>query len=427
MSENLFAYTATDSGYSEGTAGAIYGERGATTSGAFTAVKNKIGDTIATKLNGDPAFFNFFEGDNSRLVLRQYNYSTSNLISNRIIAPQGNWKSPLASQTWTAVANLHGVANYGSSWLFATGYDLSKIAVINMENSYSQVEEYTFPSSFSNFNNPYSDGVYHGEALVVIGDYLYALFYVNQGGGYSTYYDSIVAKFSIDTDFGTITFVSYVTAGKNSFTLDLYDNKLYVCSLGGMQNAGAGNADTKLSIIDLNNFTQAGVTNVTISNPTTNGDFRDISIVDSNHVYLFLGHYDSNYANLVGGIYFTTMNNLTTPANWTKIIDVNSCGYLWGIHADDYRLWFVKGTPINIYDGLPTTAVTTPSKAFSITDMSDYSNGNLNSACFISSDVVSGAGLRKAVSKVSPVSSKSLAAHIRLAREACELAEKINK
>jgi|GEM_PF-6182512 hypothetical protein len=53
MSENLFAYTATNSGYSQGTAGAINGERAAAAT-ALSAVKNKI-----ENLNGDPAFFNF--------------------------------------------------------------------------------------------------------------------------------------------------------------------------------------------------------------------------------------------------------------------------------------------------------------------------------------------------------------------------------
>ena len=72
MSENLFAYTATNSGYSEGTAGAINGDRAATAT-ALSAVKNKM-----TGLNGDPAFFNFFDRNSSRLVLRQYNYT--NLI-----------------------------------------------------------------------------------------------------------------------------------------------------------------------------------------------------------------------------------------------------------------------------------------------------------------------------------------------------------
>lgn len=49
----------------------------------------------------------------------------------------------------------------------------------------------------------------------------------------------------------------------------------------GMQNAGSGNADTNLCIVDLANFTQTGVTTVNITNPTQKGDFRDISILDA--------------------------------------------------------------------------------------------------------------------------------------------------
>lgn len=73
MSENLFAYTATNSGYSKGTAGAINGERAAAAT-ALSAVKNKI-----ENLNGDPAFFNFFDRNSSRLVLRQF-WCCANII-----------------------------------------------------------------------------------------------------------------------------------------------------------------------------------------------------------------------------------------------------------------------------------------------------------------------------------------------------------
>lgn len=41
MSENLFAYTATNSGYSEGTAGAINGERAGVAT-ALSAVKIRL-------------------------------------------------------------------------------------------------------------------------------------------------------------------------------------------------------------------------------------------------------------------------------------------------------------------------------------------------------------------------------------------------
>lgn len=414
--ENLFAFTAVDANYSEGTAGAIYGER-AGTAATLTAVKNKIANP---KLNGDPAFFNFFDRFNSRLVLRQYTYSTTNLLPNRIIDPQGNWAAPLYNETWTGIANLHGVASKGR-WLFGTGYDLSKICVIDMDNGYTQEHEYDFPDDFSRIQGLHYDGTYHGEALTVGTDgRLYALFYINKGSGYTEYYESVVVQFEINGASGELDLKNYVTVGKNSFTLDLYDNKLYVCSLGGMQNQGTGNAETNLCIVDLGTFSQAGVTEITITNPTQNGDIRDISIIDPDHVYIFAGHYDANYVNMIGAVYHTTLANITSFANWTKIIPVNSKGYLWGIHADGSKLWFVKGTPIEVYNGSPSSTVS-PDKTFDILQMSDFDKGNLNSACFIAPSLprMFGVGLS--------VSSKSLASQIRLAKEARELAEKLKE
>lgn len=414
--ENLFAFIAVDTNYSEGTAGAIYGER-AGTAATLTAVKNKIANP---KLNGDPAFFNFFDRFNSRLVLRQYTYSTTNLLPNRIIDPQGNWAAPLYSETWTGIANLHGVASKGR-WLFGTGYDLSKICVIDMDNGYTQEHEYDFPDDFSRIQGLHYDGTYHGEALTVGTDgRLYALFYINKGSGYTEYYESVVVQFEINGASGELDLKNYVTVGKNSFTLDLYDNKLYVCSLGGMQNQGTGNAETNLCIVDTNDFKQESVVTIKITNPTQNGDIRDISIIDPDHVYIFAGHYDANYVNMIGAVYHTTLANITSFANWTKIIPVNSKGYLWGIHADGSKLWFVKGTPIEVYNGSPTTTVS-PDKTFGILEMSDFDKGNLNSACFIAPSLprMFGVGLS--------VSSKSLASQIRLAKEARELAEKLKE
>ena len=414
--ENLFAFTAVDANYSEGTAGAIYGER-AGTAATLTAVKNKIANP---KLNGDPAFFNFFDRFNSRLVLRQYTYSTTNLLPNRIIDPQGNWAAPLYNETWTGIANLHGVASKGR-WLFGTGYDLSKICVIDMDNGYTQEHEYDFPDDFSRIQGLHYDGTYHGEALTVGTDgRLYALFYINKGSGYTEYYESVVVKFEIDGASGELDLKNYVTVGKNSFTLDLYDNKLYVCSLGGMQNQGTGNAETNLCIVDTNDFKQESVVTIKITNPTQNGDIRDISIIDPDHVYIFAGHYDANYVNMIGAVYHTTLANITSFANWTKIIPVNSKGYLWGIHADGSKLWFVKGTPIEVYNGSPSSTVS-PDKTFDILQMSDFDKGNLNSACFIAPSLprMFGVGLS--------VSSKSLASQIRLAKEARELAEKLKE
>lgn len=405
--ENLFGYTVVDAGYSQGLAGAINGDRTAAPT-TFTS------STKVAGLNSDAALFNFFQGTESRLVLRQYTYSTTSLLPNKILDPvAATWTPSLTEKTWSAVANLHAVATKGN-FLYATGYDLAKIAVVNMSTGYTQTTSYQFPTAWTSI--PSSDvpagASVHGEGLTVVGDYLYALFTVNPSGGYSVYSDSIVVKLYIDSSNGDLYYVNHLKVGKNAFTLDHYDNKLYVCSLGGMQNAGSANADTRMDIIDLATFTKTPVTKAA----SMTGDFRDITIVDANTAYVFLGNYDASFANMVGGVYRTTVANLASPSAWTKVSDVNSAGYLWGIYADSNRFWFVKGNQIDIYPGLLASTSDAAAKTFTPTQLG-YSGGNLNSAIILAPDQTS------AFAKSSSGVAKSFAAHTILAQQARKAAE----
>lgn len=406
--ENLFGYTVVDAGYSQGLAGAISGDRTAAPT-TFTS------STKVTGLNSDPALFNFFQGTESRLVLRQYNVANpATLIANKILDPVASSWTSLATPTWDAVHNLHAVATKGN-YLYATGYDLAKIAVVNMSSSYTQTTSYQFPTAWTSIPTsvvPAGASV-HGEGLTVVGNNLYALFTVNPGGSYSVYSDSVVVKFSINSITGALNYVNYITVGKNAFTLDHYNNKLYVCSLGGTQNAGSANADTRMDVIDLATFTKTPVTKTA----AMTGDFRDITIVDANTAYVFLGNYDASFANMVGGVYRTTVANLTSPSAWTKVSNVNSAGYLWGIYADSNRFWFVKGNQIDIYPNLPASTSDTAIKTFTPTQLG-YSGGNLNSAIILAPDQTSTFAARS----TSGVA-KSFAAHTVLAQQARKAAE----
>ncbi|WP_312200735.1 hypothetical protein [Anaerospora hongkongensis] len=406
--ENLFGYTVVDAGYSQGLAGAISGER----TGVPTTFTSS---TKVTGLNSDPALFNFFQGAESRLVLRQYTYSTTSLLPNKILDPvAAAWTPSITEKTWSNVANLHAVATKGK-WLYATGYDLAKIAVVNMDSSYTQAPyNYQFPTTWSipTSDVPTGSSV-HGEGLTVVDNNLYALFTVNPNGGYSVYSDSIVVKFDINVSTGALSYVGHLKVGKNAFTLDHYNNKLYVCGLGGMQNAGSANADTRLDIIDLTSFTKTTVTKTS----SMTGDFRDITIVDANNAYVFLGNYDASFGNMVGGVYRTTVANLASPSAWTKVSDVNSAGYLWGIYADSNRFWFVKGNQIDIYSGLLASTSDTAAKTFTPTQLG-YSGGNLNSAIILAPDQTSTFAARS----TSGVA-KSFAAHTILAQQARKAAE----
>jgi hypothetical protein len=409
LPETLFAYTITDAGYTKGTAGAIKGERIALSPAAFTADINKIGS-----LNGDPAFFNFFQGNESRLVLRQYTYSTTNLKANKIIDPfASSWTPSLAEQTWSNVANLHAVATKGQ-WLYATGYDLARIAVVNMNNGYTETNSYQFPTAWPGISLP-AGAVCHGEGLTVVGNYLYALFTVNPNGGYEVYSNSIVVKFAINSSTGALTYINKLEVGKNAFTLDHFNNKLYVCAVGGMQNAGSANADTRLDVIDLANFTKTSVA----TTAAMGGDFRDITIVDANNAYIFVGRYDASFANMVGGVYHTSVANINSPATWTKVSAVNAPGYLWGIYADTNRLWFVKGDQIDIFGSLPTTSNATVNKTFNATQLGQP-GGHLNSATIVTPDQTTarGAQLQAGVAK-------SFTSHSVLAQQARKAAEEL--
>lgn len=407
--ETLFAYTMVNSNYTVGAAGAIKGDRNATSPAAFTAHPN-----IIIGLNGAPAVFNFFDSaGQSRLVLHQYTYSTDpqSLVPNQIIDPFAPaWAPVVAQQTWNDVANLHAAATKGR-WLYVAGYDLARIAVVDMNSSYKPTISYQFPTAWPSISVP-AGAECHCEGLVVVGNYLYALFTINPEGGYQVYADSIVVKLRINIFCGSLTYVSHLTVGKNAFTLEHYDNKLYVCALGGIQNAGSANADTRLDIIDLVTFTSTSVS----PSASISGDFRDITIYDADNAYIFVGYYDEYFANMIGGVYHTSLANITSPETWTKVIAVNSPGYLWGIYAENNRLWFVKGTPVDIYAPLPSGSAT-PAKSFSAAEMGD-STGNLNSATIVAPNPAKTRAVNFRASAV-----KSFASHAVLAQQARQAAK----
>lgn len=409
---NLFAYTISN--YSNSEAGAITGARGTTTVDA-TASKNKMGIID----NGDVACFNFFDNNSaSKLVFRQYTYSTTDLKANKIIAPQGAWTSPVASQVWTAVANMHAVASYGN-YLYATGYDLAQIAVVKMTDSYQQqIPIVTFPTALAQTGH-----VYHGEGLAVLGDYLYVLFSDNIGTGYATYDNGYVVQYEISGATLKYNADSYVRVGKNGFTLELYDRKMYVCALGGMQNAGSTNADTCISIVTVDDDDQMSVASAVLPTGVT-GDFRDITIADDGNAYIFSGYYSSDYSSFIGHIYGTTITNLNaaTPSAWTTLKTISDAGYFWYIYTEgtSSRFWFVKGNVIEVY---PASSTLTTPQSFDSTALASNTNyTNINAACFIAADATTTRG----AAGVSH-STKSCVGQARLAREAHELAEKCKK
>ena len=419
MSENLFAYIITN--YSDSRAGAITGTR-STNTVDNSATKDKLSIS-----NGDAACFNFLDNSNtSKLVFRKYNYNSS-LLPNDIVTAQGAWSSPTASQIWDGIKNLHAVATKGN-YLYGTCYDNAKIAVINMTGStpYEQVTDYSFPSTLAQRGH-----VYHGEGLAIDGNYLYVLFSDNIGTGYSaTHDDGYVLQYKINTSTGLLTYQNkYVRVGKNPFTLELNNHKLYVCCLGGMQQAGSTNSASCISIVTVSS-TSMTVQNAAIPSSVTK-DFRDISITGS-YAYIFTGYFNTTYSAFNGYIYRTTVSNLaaSSPSAWTLLKSVSTSGYFWGIHAEGYqnkRFWFIKGNVIEVYGTANGSTLGTPSKQFNAAALTNSGYTDINAACFIvansSKNEMDGKEDEELERGESSVGKTCFGA-ARLAREARELAER---
>lgn len=140
-----------------------------------------------------------------------------------------------------------------------------------------------------------------------------------------------------------------------------------------MQKGGSANAETCLDIVDLATFTKTTVSKAS----GMSGDIRSITIADEDHAYIFMGNYDTYFNNMLGSMYHTDIANITVPASWTRGMDVNNSGYLWGVYNDSNHLWFVKGRSIEIFAALPVSTASSV-KSFSLADLG-LASGNINS------------------------------------------------
>ena len=410
---NILAYVMTN--YSASAANAITGSHVNNNIDPKTT-PNPASTPKRTGLTGDTMVYNFFNGNASKLLFWQYNAVSLQWAATNIIDPQqANWASPSTNPAkWVPVENLHGLAT-NATHLFAADWDQNSLATVSLSN-YAVVRSTPFPTA--NIQTEFeitvpSDARMPGEAAVVRGNFLYVLYsYLHAPippdppTTPMDYDDGFVVQYTIGAD-SVLTYKDAVRVGRNSITMELYGSTLYVCNIGGQQQAGKGNMLTRMNIININSSNiMSCVTAVRVPSlsGTDDGDFRDITIANGYNAYILTGHYDGSFSNFIGSIYHSEVADLCDPTEWTEIITINAPGFFWGIHAEDVptgtqvdtpgRLWFIKGNAIDAYQSLPTVATPTVNVAFSTTDLAVGTAGftNLNSACIIAPDHT---GIRK--------------------------------
>lgn len=373
------------SNYSSSIMGTITGSR-------VTTTVDGTAKTVREKLNGDPGVFNINVNGQSKVFMRQYNYSTSedSLIPNEILDSDGDFNTPTASGKLTKTANPHGVATW-KNYVYSVGYDLGNIAIGKIDGAL--LTEITTDTNVHKLlkdikaTNDASIGDYttnaaaHGEGAAVRGNDLYVIASVNKNGGYSDYDDGYLMHYTIKSD-GTLDYKDYTRIGKNTdeSRVNMYNDHIFVSAIGGMQNYGAGNAETSITAATLTNGAVSKEKTKRITVPTsvkaTGQDFRDLKILPNGTAYVMTYNLGS-----AGGIdttiYQTTVSNLyaTNPKDWTVVHSGTYDGWFGKLNAEMYthRLWVEAGQNLLVYtDGDTSPKYSWAAKDFGKSNMSQY-------------------------------------------------------
>lgn len=314
-------------------------------------------------VNGDAKVHSFFDSSNNlRVVVDQYEFASLSSPGLRVYNPTTTaWTPVTNSRNWAGIENLYGVVKQGS-YLYAIDYDSANVVKIDIA-TYTVVSGGTY--TFSSGGAPtYED---HGVALAAVDGYVYALFITSDSSA-SNYQNSTLVKLDVS---GTAPIaVSTVAVGRNAQTLEYYDGKFYIACIGGMQHDGAANINigqSRLDVVTISTMTRA--TPFTTNGTTIPGDFRDIVLSASGDAYILTGYYDNGFTTFDGVLHYTTAASINsgTPSLGTAVdtITASSDGYFWALLYEDVSggtdyFWFVKGSPINIYQPAPTSSPATP-------------------------------------------------------------------
>lgn len=408
--ETKVAYSIIDAGYTQSAIGDIVD------TGSGTTVQKTRVSTTDLDNNTDPTVYWFTNGGNPRVLVARYEFGT--LKAFKIFDVSGStWVQIGSDKTWGSIANIYGVTTYESGatkYLYVIDYDSAIIGRIDMSGtestSYTLDATYTFPT-ISGYPS-------HGVAIATVGSNIYGLFMsVDDPWDPSpTYLNSTVVKLAYN--FPTFPATPPISdpatylgphstgtsgaagVGKNAFTLVPSGSNLYVCSIGGKQEAGAANINTN-STLDIVTLGMGGalpgsaVTALVVTNSagTDPYEFRDIVFDGSGNANILVGYYDTGYASLIGGVYqiaqtaLDLLSSALLSAEASGFSPVDQYGFIWSLMyaANPAAYWFVRGNDIARYDDI----LDVPTDEFVPADLGeDDIDVNLNSATLGAVDVV---------------------------------------
>ena len=373
-------------------------------------VDSKANVAVIESLNKDPGTYSFVLDGKSMFLLRQYNYSTVDLIPSKVIGADTTWSKDevYPSGVITKGANPHSAAGY-NGYVYVGDYDLGTIGVVKYDKNVL-TEEVSKSRNLMEDLNKYcgmsysSPGWVHGEGMVVKNGQLYVVVSINPKGGYDPYDDSIIMQYQIKDD-GSLEYVNYTCSARNpdSVKLNNYNDILLHTGIGGYQYVGHGNSESAITLATINNnvLNQVSKSVVLPENVKSNGlDFRDMTVWPNGTAYILA----YNLATGGGGsnlkVYKTTVANLSSdnPVDWEIVVEGSTegggntgvgTGWFNKLFAEYYtkRVWGEFGNNIVVY----TDGAVKPTYTWSAYELAgNTSYHTFNSVSLLSGDTVFG-------------------------------------
>ena len=373
-------------------------------------VDSKANVAVIESLNKDPGTYSFELDGKSMFLLRQYNYSTVDLIPSKVIGADTTWSKDevYPSGIITKGANPHSAAGH-NGYIYVGDYDLGTIGVVKYDKNVL-TEEVSKSRNLMEDLNKYcgmsysSPGWVHGEGMVVKNGQLYVVVSINPKGGYDPYDDSIIMQYQIKDD-GSLEYVNYTCSARNpdSVKLNNYNDILLHTGIGGYQYVGHGNSESAITLATINNnvLNQESKSVVLPENVKSNGlDFRDMTVWPNGTAYILA----YNLATGGGGsnlkVYKTTVANLSSdnPVDWEIVVEGSTegggntgvgTGWFNKLFAEYYtkRVWGEFGNNIVVY----TDGASKPTYTWSAYELAgNTSYHTFNSVSLLSGDTVFG-------------------------------------
>ena len=373
-------------------------------------VDSKANVAVIESLNKDPGTYSFVLDGKSMFLLRQYNYSTVDLIPSKVIGADTTWSKDevYPSGIITKGANPHSAAGH-NGYIYVGDYDLGTIGVVKYDKNVL-TEEVSKSRNLMEDLNTYcgmsysSPGWVHGEGMVVKNGQLYVVVSINPKSGYDPYDDSIIMQYQIKDD-GSLEYVNYTCSARNpdSVKLNNYNDILLHTGIGGYQYVGHGNSESAITLATINNnvLNQESKSVVLPENVKSNGlDFRDMTVWPNGTAYILA----YNLATGGGGsnlkVYKTTVANLSSdnPVDWEIVVEGSTegggntgvgTGWFNKLFAEYYtkRVWGEFGNNIVVY----TDGAVKPTYTWSAYELAgNTSYHTFNSVSLLSGDTVFG-------------------------------------